>query len=293
MASRVDTAPDSAGHVDPPNDTVWQRRPGVAPPRWRVRHRVRAMLSEHPALYLPVARRKYPGPSPEVIGPTTELVIDGYTRSACTFAVYALQLAQDRPVRLAHHLHAPAQLVEAARRAIPALLVIREPKGAILSQLVREPNVDMRDALMAYARFHALLAPYRDRLEVGEFGEVTTDFGAVIRRLNRRFGTSFAVFDHTEENSREAFELIKERPTLSTAVLGFESGVVSLEEVRRSLRPDRRREVGNDLWIPSPRRDRDKQALRSLWHHRSMAGLRRRAEDAYRVLVPSSASAVA
>jgi hypothetical protein len=287
MPSGTDTAPGTCAELDAKRDSL-RARPGIATPRWRVRHRIRARLSEHPALYLPLARRKYPGPSPEVIGPTTELVIDGYTRSACTFAVYALQLAQDRPVRLAHHLHAPAQLVEAARRGIPALLVIREPEGAILSQLVREPNVDMRDALAAYARFHARLAPYRNHLEVGEFTQVTSDFGDVIRGLNRRFGTSFAAFDHTDENARKAFELIKERPTLSTAVLGFESGVVSVEEVRRSLRAGRPRETRDDLWIPSSRRDRDKQALRSLWNERSMAGLRRRAEDAYRVFVPEA-----
>src|SRR5690349_7487722 len=189
----------------------------------RARHLLRTRVSAHPRLYLPFARHKYPGPSPEVIGPQTQLVIDGYTRCATTFAVYAFQLAQDRPVRMAHHLHAPAQLIEAARRGIPALLVIREPEGAILSQLVREPKVDMRDALSAYARFYDLLVPHRERLQVGEFGQVTSDFGAVIRQLNERFGTRFAPFEHTEASARQAFELIKERPTLSTAVLGFES----------------------------------------------------------------------
>src|SRR5215472_5623100 len=94
----------------------------------RARHRFRTRWSESPTLYLPFARIKYPGPSPEVIGPDTELVIDGYTRCASTFAVYALQLAQPQPVRLAHHLHAPAQLVEATRMRVPALALIREPK---------------------------------------------------------------------------------------------------------------------------------------------------------------------
>src|SRR5215831_17383610 len=87
----------------------------------RVRHRLRTRFTEFPRLYLAFARHKYPGPSPEVISSATELVIDGYTRCASTFAVYALQLAQDKPVRLAHHLHAPAQLVAAARAGVPAL----------------------------------------------------------------------------------------------------------------------------------------------------------------------------
>src|SRR6266702_5655357 len=103
----------------------------------RARHRVRARVCEYPGLYLPFARHKYPGPSPEVISSVTEFVIDGYTRSASTFAVYALQLSQDKPVRLAHHLHAPAQLIRAARRGVPALVLIRESQGAILSKLIR------------------------------------------------------------------------------------------------------------------------------------------------------------
>ncbi len=178
--------------------------PGVR----RVRHAVRTRISEHPAVYLRFARKKYPGPSPEVIGADTELVIDGYTRSASTFAVYALQLAQRRPVRLAHHLHAPAQFIEAARRRVPALLLVREPRGAILSQLVREPAIALRDALVAYNRFHACLEPHLDRMVVADFETVTHDFGSVIRRLNTRFGISLDEFVPTDASTSECFEFI-------------------------------------------------------------------------------------
>jgi hypothetical protein len=149
--------------------------PGVTPARGgRLRHLVRTRISEHPALYLPIARRKYPGTRhllfarrnypgtcPEVVGSETELVIDGYTRCATTFAVYAFQLAQERPVRVAHHLHAPAQLIVAAKMGIPVLALIREPREAILSQLIREPGISLRGALVAYARFYSSLMPQR------------------------------------------------------------------------------------------------------------------------------------
>ena len=59
-------------------------------------------------------------------------MIDGYTPCGATFAVYAFQMAQPRPVRTAHHLHAPAQLVAAARADIPTLVLIREPAGVVL-----------------------------------------------------------------------------------------------------------------------------------------------------------------
>jgi hypothetical protein len=239
-------------------------------------------------MYLPFARHKYPGPSPQVISSRTELVIDGYTRSATTFAVYALQLSQETPVRLAHHLHAPAQLIEAARRGIPALLLIREPQGAILSQLIREPGVTLGDALVAYSRFYTCLLPYRDNFVVGEFEQVTHEFGRVVRRLNARFGTSFVEFVHTDANLRKCLEFIKLRGTFSKTVLGFESGEVTRDQLRRELQsvacgakpPEER-----DAWIPSEDRERAKAALREQWLQPSLAKLRDRAQQVYQAFV--------
>jgi len=168
--------------------------------RDRFHHVLRTVVSERPAIYLPFARRKYPGPSPEVISDETEFVIDGYTRCASTFAVYAFQLAQPRPVRMAHHLHAPAQLIAAARADLPTLVLIRDPAGVVLSQVIREPGVSIRDALFSYTRFYDKLEPYRSSYVVADFEQTTTAFGHVIRRVNERFGTSYAEFDHTDEN---------------------------------------------------------------------------------------------
>ena len=255
----------------------------VSPAR-RARHRVRTHVSEWPALYLPIARRKYPGPSPEVISSDTELVIDGYTRCASTFAVYALQLAQPKPVRLAHHLHAPAQLLQAARNGVPALAVIREPQGAILSQLIREPWVALPDALVAYARFYERLLPYRHRFVIADFEQVTKDFGTVIRNVNVRFGTDFAEFVPTEPNVQRCFELISYRDSLSATLLGFESGLVTWEELRRELPVLERRRASAEpaAWIPSQERECAKAALREQWLRADLERLRQRAERAYR-----------
>ena len=127
-------------------------------------HLARSCLWQSPACYLPIARFRYPEPSPAVIGPATELVIEGYMRSANTFAVYAFQSAQRRPVALAHHLHAPAQLIRAARRGVPALVLIRDPEDTILSQVQWEPDISMRAALMTYVRFYRALEPYAGSL---------------------------------------------------------------------------------------------------------------------------------
>lgn len=253
--------------------------------RRRIRHRVRTLASEHPQPYLAFARRKYPGPSPRVIGPDTAVVIDGYTRSASTFAVYAFQLAQPTPVRVAHHLHAPAQLIEAARRGLPTLMVIREPRGALLSQLVREPDVDLLDALYSYRRFHASLMDHREAFVVADFAEVTHDFGAVVRRMNDKYGTSFGVFSGEASELSLCTQLIERRPTLSPYLLGFESGEVTLGEATAQLATLPGAPAGEAVWVPSTSRDRAKESLERYWSSPRLADARARAEDCYQRFV--------
>jgi hypothetical protein len=257
-------------------------------PLMRARAVVRTHFSEHPSVYLPFARRKYPGPSPEVIGPESELVIDGFTRSATTYAVYALQLAQHRPVRLAHHLHAPAQLIAAARMQVPVLALIREPHAAILSLLVREPWVHMRDATAAYTRFYRSLMPYREAFLVGEFRDVTTDFPAVVRRLNDRYQLSLVIPDQSAAFEELRTDLMRLRPTLWPTLLGFESGTVTLAELQSQRADTPHSAVADDLWVPSADRDSSKAALRSSWEGPPMRRLRERAESAYRDFVGGS-----
>jgi hypothetical protein len=245
----------------------------------RLRNRLRTRVSEHPAIYLPFARRKYPGPSPQVVGSETELVIDGYTRCGTTFAVYAFQLAQRRPVKVAHHLHAGAQLIAAARMGVPAIVLIRRPEEAVLSQLVRESTVAVEDALAAYSRFYTALLPFRSSFVVGEFEEVTSNFGSVIRRVNERFGTAFDEFEPTPSNLQRCMELMRERPTLSPSLLAFESGLVPLD---RLLPPERMpRPELVDAWVPSAARKRSKERLREGFLHPRLTTLRERADHAY------------
>jgi hypothetical protein len=250
--------------------------------RDHLHHVLRTYVSERPSIYLPFARRKYPGPSPKVIAPDTELIIDGYTRCASTFAVYAFQMAQPRSVRLAHHLHAPAQLIAAARAGLPALVLIREPEGAVLSQIVREPGVSPGDGLWSYARFYETLIPFRSSFTVADFDEVTSDFGGVTRRLNHRFGTSYVEFEHTDANVRDCMDLIRHRPTLSSVLLGFESGTVALAEARDEVRRLEGTSAGAaDTWVPSEGRRREKELLRDRLHAPGLRRRMHRAQAAY------------
>ena len=252
----------------------------------RARHLARTWLSEQPALYLPLARRRYPGPSPEVVGPDTELVIDGYTRAASTHVVYAFQLAQSRPVRLAHHLHAPAQVIEAVRRRVPALVLVRDPDESALSHAARERHVTVRDALLAHARYHERLLPFVDALVVASFEEVTRDLRPAVRRVNERFGTRF-LFPGDREDPLLA-ELVRLRPTHWPTLLAFESGLVSNDELLAALADAGARPApasDPDAWVPSERRQQAKQELRADLERPEVTAVRLRAHRAYEAFV--------
>ncbi len=117
----------------------------------------------------------------------------------------------------------------------------------------------------------------------------------MVRRLNEHFGTSFKEFGHSEQNVRECFELVRERPTLWTTLLAFESGLVTLDQLR-SAWPERPRQPpkgeSRETWMPSAGRERTKTALRQRWRQQDLTDLRRGAELAYRSFLadPGAAS---
>ena len=106
--------------------------------------------------------------------------------------------------RIAHHLHVPAQVVRAAQWQIPTLVLIRRPKDAVLSLVIRDP-ISVDQALRYYISFYETSEKYRDAYVLGLFEEVTEDFGQVIKRINDRFGTTFSLFRHDEENVSKLF----------------------------------------------------------------------------------------
>ncbi len=196
------------------------------------RHAMRRVVTRYPALYLPIARRRHPQGA---IAPDTQLVIDGFTRSAVTFTLVAFQVAQNGHVRVAHHLHSPAQLIQAKRRKIPGLVPIRPPQDTVLSAMSREPTVSVGQWLRSYTGFYRRVLPLADGLVFARFDSVTTDLGSVIGEVNRRFQTSFVEFSQTEADVATAFALIDERsrrPPWSHVLGEFLAGRVSLEEYR-------------------------------------------------------------
>jgi hypothetical protein len=174
-------------------------------------NRLKAILENFPRLYLEVLRIKRRGHWSQkwVVSRDTEIVIEGFPRSANSFARAAFHSCQPN-VRYATHVHSSAQVVQACRWKIPTLVLLRDPQGAVCGDVAfgcelsgRDPNTvlasEINDSLRRYIAFYRRVEPFHERFMVGHFPEVTKDFGAVMREFNEYFGTEFVVFEHTEE----------------------------------------------------------------------------------------------
>ncbi|MEY2430627.1 MAG: hypothetical protein QOC92_352 [Acidimicrobiaceae bacterium] len=177
----------------------------------RALRRGRITLGDHPAC-APLIVRVTGGGVKRDLTTSTDIVIEGYPRSGNTFAVAAFRTAQHAPVRISSHVHTPAQLLRAIRAGLPALLVVREPVAAASSLMLAAPYTSSRGALYEWVRFHRRLVSHRAEFVVATFDQVTADMGAVIDRINARYGTKFdsfrqddakvaAVFAHIEEHN--------------------------------------------------------------------------------------------
>jgi hypothetical protein len=175
---------------------------------------------------------------------TTEIVIEGYPRSGNTFSVVAFQLAQGRRVKVAHHLHAAAQIKRAARLDIPAIVLIREPSEAILSVVVRDPHASMRWALRSYIRFYSTVVPHLEKTVVAPFAIVTSDLASIIRMVNARYGTAFKEFVPSEDALNSVRQTVERMGQLDSMKTGwdYQLGVAVPSEQRRRAKEARRTE---------------------------------------------------
>ncbi len=174
----------------------------------RAAYLFQSYLGLFPGLYLPIYRLI--GKNQKLlVNHSTEIVMEGFPRSGNTFSVAAFEWSQNRPLNIAHHLHSASQVIWGCRHNIPVVVLIRKPKEAVVSFLIREPYLTPELALRSYINFYKAIMDLKSRVLIVTFDELTADFGAVIERINERYGTAFSLFEHTDENVKKIFDLVQ------------------------------------------------------------------------------------
>lgn len=200
----------------------------------RARHHVRRPLVHVPLLW-DAAMRVRPDKRATLARPDTAIVIEGFLRSGNTYSVAAFQIANGPDLHVGRHLHGGPHVLRAVRLGLPTVVLIRRPRDAVLSYLIRRDSLTPYDGLLEYLDFYRTVWPARDGFVVGPFERVTEDFGGVIDEVNTRFGTSFARYERTPENEARAFALVEEMNRLESGgeVLETHVGRPSEQRARR------------------------------------------------------------
>lgn len=163
-----------------------------------------ATTGRYPILYYMLFAKSYPF-SEMRVNSSTGICIEGYPRSANSYAVVAFRLV-NREVQAAHHLHVPAQIISACRLRIPTVAVIRHPLEAVSSFLLFQSSGNANLYLNLYTKFYRSIWPYRDQFVSADFEQVTADFNQIIEKCNHKFDTRFNTVSNLEQRQEEIFQ---------------------------------------------------------------------------------------
>lgn len=155
---------------------------------------LRTVVGRSPRLFDPLYRAFNESPT-RLVSRDTEIVIEGFPRSGNSFSVNAFTWAQARAVSIANHIHTPGQVTAGLRLGKPVCVLIRNPRDAIPALLAKIPHFSPSDACAAYNVYYRSLLPLRSDVVIAPFEDVTSDFGAVISRLNEKFSMNFNTID--------------------------------------------------------------------------------------------------
>ena len=168
---------------------------------------MRSIAIRYPKLYFTYYRLR--GKNAHImVNEATDIVMEGFGGSGNTFAIRALQSCQPNALRVAHHMHTPAQIIRGLELNKPVMVFVRDPIGAATSGISRHTvqydeatlHQALKHVLKSYCLFHETVLPYKDQYVIAPFEETISNFGAITARVNAKFGTNFVSFEHTDEN---------------------------------------------------------------------------------------------
>lgn len=174
----------------------------------------------------------------------TAIVIEGFPRSANSYALAAFQFANGTGPSVAHHLHSAASVEIGAAKGKPVLVLVRSPVDAVASELIHFPGTSARNALVRYERFYRRAAALADSIVVVPFDIAVKNFGRALEAVNARFGTSFAEYSPSEENEAQVMAIVDEMDARQTSSgVPRENSVARPSEYRRTLKAQALSEV--------------------------------------------------
>lgn len=174
---------------------------------------------------------------------STDIVIDGFPRSANTYFVSFFELAQQRKeIEIARHLHESYQFRYAERHGIPCVVLVRNPKDAIVSAILRDGRASIAVLARNYSRFYTNLLEHHRRSVIAPFQTVIDDANTIISAVNKSYGTSFLLLPEdqkadvlAEVNRKDRLAFGTSRPEVTRAALPSAAKKTAAKAIEGSL----------------------------------------------------------
>ncbi|NVJ91912.1 MAG: hypothetical protein HWE34_09660 [Methylocystaceae bacterium] len=136
---------------------------------------------------------------------TSDVVIEGFPRSANTYLVHAFNIATGKNFKVAHHLHDPCQIANAGKYGIPCYVIIREPLDVVISWMLKEPKLNPETILSMYISYYNF-ALNSGNVSFVNYKDATHKTSDVVKRIAESLGFN----DHEIEMpaTEEVFQVI-------------------------------------------------------------------------------------
>ena len=178
------------------------------------RQKIKYNIGKYPAIFYPIFTQ-IPFFRSLAADSRTQLVIEGFPRSANTYCVFAFQHIQPVKIKIAHHFHVPCQILRGIELNLPILLLIRNPKDVAISHSVYFPNVSIEQILRQYIDYYDFLYNYQSAYFIAHFEDVINDFESIVHGLNLKFGTNFAGRKLSAQEDKLIFDKIRKQQLVS------------------------------------------------------------------------------
>ena len=155
-----------------------------------------------------------------------DVVVDGFPRSANTYAWFALKSSVEPKYVVRGHTHSAATLKSALVDQKPAMLLVRRPDQAVTSLHQLTNGISLDALFRAYTRFHARCLRLKgDGLYVARFEDVVADFGEVLDDFYSVHGLHWPSYEKTPHSEEEVFKIVEHSNSRGNGGVVHESSV--------------------------------------------------------------------
>jgi hypothetical protein len=146
-----------------------------------------------------------------LVGRATRICIEGFPRSANSFALFWLTLGLNVPeTQIAHHTHTVRNIGLAVERSLPTFVLVRRPLDAATSLVAWGASPSLQDCLEAYEVFHGKLFALKHNLRIVETEDFLKTPGTLMRDAARALDRPFpeAMVGEISERVRAQIEAL-------------------------------------------------------------------------------------